>query len=157
MTETYVIDGYNVLYRLSDFFSKSLTREQLLDFLIQFRPQGRNRAVVVFDGYGTNNFLSGNIQIVYSKSYSADDYILHLLKTNRYKYVMVVSDDRELRARAKMLGAKVVASSDFLKIGLKRKTSTIKRNAGKTEKPSLLSVEAFRIKRELEKVWLKKK
>jgi len=113
--------------------------------------------VVVFDGYGTNNFLSGNIQIVYSKSYSADDYILHLLKTNRYKYVMVVSDDRELRARAKMLGAKVVASSDFLKIGLKRKTSTIKRNAGKIEKPSLLSVEAFRIKRELEKVWLKKK
>ncbi len=157
MAETYVIDGYNVLHRLSDIFSKSVTREQLLDFLIQFHPQGRNRVVVVFDGYGTANFLSGNIQIVYSKSYSADDYILHLLKTNRYKHVKVVSDDRELRARAKILGAKVVASGDFLKIGLKRKATSVKRDASQTEKPSLLSVQAFQIKKELEKVWLKKK
>lgn len=157
MAETYVIDGYNVLHRLSDILSKTVTREQLLDFLVQFRPQGRNSTVVVFDGYGTHNFGGEKIQIVYSKSCSADDYILYLLKTNRYKHVNVVSDDKELRARAKMLGAKVVTSVDFLKVGLKKKTISTKSNIGHAEKPSLLSVQALRIRKELEKVWLKKK
>lgn len=157
MAELYIIDGYNLLYRLNEITSKHACREHLVDFLVRVKPQGNNTAIIVFDGYGEGNYSRGKIQIVFSKSHSADAYILNLLAQKKYKNARVVSEDRELISKAKILGAEIITSSEFLKMGFKKGKSGERKIQEGYDKPSLLSFQALEIRKELEKVWLQKK
>jgi predicted RNA-binding protein with PIN domain len=157
MAELYIIDGYNLLHRLNEITPKCACREHLLDFLVRVKPQGNNTAIIVFDGYGEEDYPRGKIQIVYSKSHSADEYILNLLKQKKYENARVVSEDKELISKAKILGAGVITSSEFLKMGFKKGKSGKRKTQEDYDKPSLLSHQALEIRKELEKVWLQKK
>jgi len=156
MAEIYIIDGYNLMYRLSEVSGKPPSREQVLELFIKFRPQGRNKVIVVFDGYGQGSSQRGKISVIYSKSRSADEYILKLIEDKKQENVRVVSDDRELLRKAKLLGAGVVGSGEFLKASIGKK-NRLRHIHQAYEKPSLLSTQALEIRKELEKVWLQRK
>jgi predicted RNA-binding protein with PIN domain len=156
----YIIDGYNVLKQLSNItkIKVSTKAEGLVSFLFSYHPQGskRNKVTIIFDGYGEINsqFREKGINVIYSKKISADDYIIsYIKKMGRITNIKMVSDDRELRYRAKILGAKVVNVDEFLKPVVKKKE---KRKAIREDKPSLYSKKAQEITSYLEKIWLRK-
>jgi predicted RNA-binding protein with PIN domain len=126
MPRTFVIDGYNALFQLMPALpaDRDVARQRLVRevraVLLGGRP-GRpgDRVHVVFDAShgsarrGTSG-KDGPISWSYAEG-SADDAIVEWLRRHESAPadVVVVTDDRELRGRAKQLGSKAVRVHDF--------------------------------------------
>ncbi|MDD4910565.1 MAG: NYN domain-containing protein [Candidatus Omnitrophica bacterium] len=153
----YILDGFNVAKRRG--FPKVNSaledhKTRLVDFIINNNVCGskRNRVTVVFDGNADPAFQErrGGIEVVFSGSSSADDKIRQIAGAGgKPRDIIVVSDDRELRASMKALGVCVMGSSDFIMKGQKKDIS------GRIPKAEIDSSQERRITEELRKVWLK--
>jgi len=163
MSLHYVLDGYNIIKKIPSLNNKKLkiAREQLLNFIEIYRPHGsyRNSITVVFDGseetYGNDGTYGYNIQIVFTKRQSADDYIKLLIeKSKNAKDFCVVSDDKDIRFYCQALGCKVIDVDTFIAKG---KKSGIKRHSEQNDLGYLgiPQVELDKITEELRLKWLK--
>ncbi|MDP8253988.1 MAG: NYN domain-containing protein [Candidatus Kaelpia aquatica] len=153
----YLLDGYNILRRMQDLYPGVVgeSRESLAGFLSRYKPQGKNGAIVFFDGYGNMSNSYGKIEILFSKDISADEHILEFLKKNqKQKDYYLVTDDRDLGFKARNFDARVISVADFVGTIFKKKRKTREESG---DKISPFSSQAYEINKELEDLWLKRK
>lgn len=114
----YLIDGYNVAYRMFGPGGRRANSEELRDLVLRRLRRfvtRRRRVTVVFDGVagrrGTDRV--GDVTVVYASD--ADEEIVRRVREARAPDGWsVVSADRELTGRVRQLGARVVRVIDFL-------------------------------------------
>jgi predicted RNA-binding protein with PIN domain len=130
-----IIDGYNLLKSLPDFFKKydnlHAQREHLIRIL-KSNPKLRNRQVLlVFDGGGENTQLMKSahekINIIFSNQHrTADDIIQKKIRQAKHpENIQVVSSDREIQHTAQSHGAKIIDSTTFWKNYNKKSTLNV--------------------------------
>ena len=150
----YLIDGYNLIYAWPNIppGSWQKKRQVLLDFLKQRRPQGKNPVTVVFDsreGSG-NESRNADMTVVYTAGETADDWISHKVRgVPNPGSLIVVSNDKGLRAQVRGTGAKFILATDFLNTGMASP-------ARKSDRQANLPEAAQEITEEFEKKWLPK-
>lgn len=151
----FIIDGYNALFALRPFLkSTARSREGFLLYIKTAQPFGsfRNKVTVVFDGkkgvVSHQQTPSIPLRVIFSKQGSADEAIVRIVSREKYpQQAIVVTDDRELSERVRLLGAKTMAVSDFF-------SSLFKKNRKPTDvKPSPESKEGRSITDEMKKEW----
>lgn len=125
MSETteYLIDGCNLIHgsflqRMGSRASFDHARMSLIDILRRYRCKHPHiRFTLVFDGTSAalREFRGRGISIFFSGETTADDMIRRILEGRRDAAgTIVVSDDREVRASARVLGGQWCAAAAFL-------------------------------------------
>ncbi|MFH1282437.1 MAG: NYN domain-containing protein [bacterium] len=122
----YVIDGYNVIYRLkfNEQGNNNLkkAREKLISFVETYCLKSKKNisAVLVFDSsgeYSLPNIIAklSNFRIVFARGKSADVWIREFItKVKRKKEVTVVSDDKkDIKSYVKSEGCRVLSVQEF--------------------------------------------
>jgi len=111
-----LIDGHNALYALKiQGVSHAAQRSALLRFVVELTP----RAVVYFDARdapqgGLDSTREHGVNVVYCRTREADAAILEAVRgADEPGALVVVSNDREVRGRAKQLGAQVARVNEF--------------------------------------------
>ncbi|OGR89365.1 MAG: hypothetical protein A2992_08165 [Elusimicrobia bacterium RIFCSPLOWO2_01_FULL_59_12] len=136
MAFSFLVDGYNLLYALPEIPPGTWPekRRQLLTFLTEQRPQGKNSLTVVFDsraGLG-DRLRVGDLTVVFTAGETADEWIgTQVRKAPNPRALVVVSDDQGVRRLIQGTGARYQNVSDFLK-----KTRIRKHPPMPHEKPS---------------------
>jgi len=131
----YLIDGYNLLFRLlKSKGSLEKARQELISELNDLVSELRLNVTLVFDGAQEHLLpLSRGhydaIEIIYThKEQSADEYILdHLDHVRSPAQFTIVTNDRELKGKSHQLGAQVLTLDGFLGFLQKKKTKKKKR------------------------------
>ncbi len=148
---TYVIDAFNLIYKVDELASSNSPHAHLLQFLKSRHLTGSraNRVVVVFDGHDNPDVSQEReYEIVFAGPRTADDVIKdRVTKSKNRSQIVVVSDDRELTHFVSGEGAKIKSVEDFLKSSGRRL-----KPAADDEK-ALSYEERLKIKEELERVW----
>lgn len=116
-----LIDGYNVTKLETGFAGLPLEgqRDRLVAEVHKLAVKTGVQPTIVFDGSrvqpGTSRPRRGPVKVEYSgPAESADDHIIAALEATPPHPVIVVTNDRELRARAAALGATVARSDQLL-------------------------------------------
>lgn len=124
MSKHYLIDGYNLLFRLSEEPQASLEclRSQLIEELVKYGK--KDQLTVVFDGmHAANSLLRTHykdLELVYTETgQSADEQILEILNDQTKKPIIVTSD-KKLAKECKRRGAQTQSVESFLKAAQKR-------------------------------------
>ena len=123
---TIIIDGYNFIfnsYFKVNFKSDELQklREETINFLSKYYNVKKNKVVVVFDGYNTDEPLESkynrqNIEVVYSKKdEKADDVIVRLSKSIKGS-LLVVTNDNGIRRRVSNADCSCLDIDEFVKL-----------------------------------------
>lgn len=164
----YILDGYNIIYRLPQFKGESIKndREKLIKYIYKEKRHlnRKNQISIVFDG--KNNFFAqagspdsestpggidwqsehSGIQTLFSHQTNADDYIVEIVKRaekpSRCGGITVVTDDKELQTRVRMLSAFAIGVDEFF-------TPNEKETKKEEHKPSLTYKDLEEIKAEL--------
>jgi uncharacterized protein len=134
----YFIDGYNFLFKLSHnwHFDLRSQRDALIQAFNERIEELKLSLTIVFDGaemprgdYTRSHWKS--VEVVYThEALSADEYILHRLEEAKHgRLYTVVTSDRELINRAKLLGAYAMNNQTFLEL-LQQRTLKRKRRKG---------------------------
>ena len=136
-------------------------RQGLLRWIAAAGPQGsrRNRVTVVFDGneaYAGGDGAQADVRVVFSRGQTADDCIKAIVERARDpKGFVVVSDDKDIKLYVRALGAKVSSVKEFAADLFKRPAKGIKASAAAESGRKISLVQADKINKELEKIWLK--
>jgi len=127
MARTYLVDAHNALYRLFDPAPESADegRRRLVEragHALRLHGAGAARAHLVFDTTPAGRLRAGThgrdggVSWSYADG-SADEEILRLVRENdgrdAGRQIVVVTDDRELKGRARQLGAEALAVHDW--------------------------------------------
>jgi predicted RNA-binding protein with PIN domain len=111
-----VVDGYNVALRAFPDVDLDAQRRMLLDRLRPLVARGGAQPLVIFDGEGPSGSASrvSGLEVRFSSgTVIADDEIVFVVAATE-RTVLVVTDDRELRARVRAEGANVVGGPALL-------------------------------------------
>ena len=156
----YIIDAYNVIKSSSlKTLSDDYARNEFMRLLINYKNRHFDvRFIAVFDGSPPGDMRydkQERIRVLFSGSITADETIRRLLEqrgAERNSSAKVVSNDREVRACGRILGAGVQSVEDFM-----NRVAPVKAPAKKTKKPSTLDYfKASKIKKELENYYSSK-
>ncbi len=106
-----LIDGNNLMFSLED-----RSREAVRRLILDLTRRERISVILVFDGPPPDpsrpREALGSVEIRYSGGSSADDTIIRILRNSAHpKDWTLVSDDGELRGRARRLGASILSCS----------------------------------------------
>jgi len=163
MAREYLLDGYNIIKCRDELADLPLQngREALIGILRSRRPQGspRNKVMVVFDGQADvwGPSPAGEFRCVFTSGETADDYIKRFVELSPDpRRVIVVTNDREIIAYIRKLGAEGCSVERFLSAGtgpLFRKNFSA---SSGTEDQISRGVQ-HEITQELEDLWIKKK
>ncbi len=138
-----------------------------MEFIRTQKPCGsrKNKVSVIFDGYPAPGFKSGyacpDIDIIFSRSVSADENIKAMLeKTTNRRVVVVVSDDKEIKFFTRSCGAKAIGVEEFVESAIPDASDLIRKgklNMQKSDsvKPELTYAQIDKINKELKNLWLK--
>jgi predicted RNA-binding protein with PIN domain len=116
-----MIDGYNVTKAVGGFAELALERqrERLVDEVGKLAVRKKVRTTIVFDGSsvppGRSRRLRGRVAVEYSRpDEPADDHLIAMLEAEPSEPAVLVTNDRELQARAAALGATIASSGQLL-------------------------------------------
>lgn len=116
----YLIDGNNVMgQRVGWHRDKPGSRRRLLEELARFVRIKKAPTTVVFDGAPDNSFPDGSsyrgVKIYYAREKSdADTRIVEIVESEKdRKGLTVVTSDRELAARVRVCGVRVMRSGEL--------------------------------------------
>jgi len=159
MAVHYIIDGYNLINHRSFNPLKKIkdTRIGLINLITREKLCGssNNRITVVFDGYPDQAGIPesfGPVDVLYSRDISADEKIKLLVESSKMpQNIIVVSDDKEIRAAVRVAGAVVAGVEEFL--GAQKHSKPQKEDG--SEKLNLNPTQMEAINAELKKKWLK--
>lgn len=128
--ERIIVDGYNVIHRVSDlrpFLERSLeeARAELLLRIKSYLTHRKAEIVVVFDGdhvYAPALVGGNRLRVIFSKPpEKADAVILSLLgRAAKRGDLILVSDDQEIVAQARQVGARTLSAREFFERLTKR-------------------------------------
>ncbi len=157
----YLVDGYNVI-RFSEMFSASsleLQRNKLIDFILRYNPQGKNKITVVFDCKSSNPYEPDSwttttikgIKTIFSEGQkSADDVIVEYVENSYKPYnIVVVTNDKGIYRRIGGNGAKKMSVAEFI-YNRAKEEKTINNVIRMKQKDDFSA-----ISRELSDLWLK--
>lgn len=123
----YLIDGYNWLFRTpKSSLSFEEKRRLFIEELYQLSCNLSDQITLVFDAKDASRDLSSkghykSLEIIYTThKQNADEYILQALEEIKGTKT-VITRDRELASKAKLLGAKVLSMDAFYEMLLKKK------------------------------------
>ena len=118
----YLIDGNNVMGQWVGWHrDKEAARRRLLTELADFAINRKVRVSVVFDGQPARAFPDGSsyrgVKIFYARQGSdADSRLVEIVEGSRERSNMtVITSDRQLTARIRVSGVKVLRSGEFRK------------------------------------------
>jgi len=151
----FIIDGYNALFKIKGKLKKQYqTREGFIQYIrtTKIARSARNKISLVFDGAKAVSFKDkpsfSPINVVFSKDETADDKIVKMARRQENKReVIVVTDDREVQERVKILGCSAVPVTLFFKELTRRKGTNDR------EKPNPDKGEGKNITEEMKKIW----
>ena len=131
----YLIDGYNLLFRLFHSEKKfEAQREVIIDFIQEKASLLNIYMHLIFDGYKQNQELSNisyfdNLKVIYtSKGQTADDYILEQIFLSKTPAeILVITSDNTLKRKAKEMHAQTKSIDSFIS-WLSKKESLIKKS-----------------------------
>jgi hypothetical protein len=144
----YFLDGYNLLFSLTDSKqSLAVQRGNLILYLQKRFASLKLKGMIVFDGAHRRNEESGlsyrsPLEIAYApKGQSADAYIVERIESSKNpKLIAVVTNDRGLGMHARSHGAKVLSNESFIrylhKIKRKQKKADVKESPKNIERLS---------------------
>ncbi|MHB8231561.1 MAG: NYN domain-containing protein [bacterium] len=123
---TIIVDGYNFIfnsYFKIEFKSDELQklRDETINFLSKYYNVKRNKVIVVFDGYNTDEpceskYNRQNIEIIYSKKdEKADDVIVRLAKSIAGNSI-IVTNDNDIGRRASGVNCSCLEVGEFKKL-----------------------------------------
>ena len=157
----FLVDGYNVI-KFSEMFSArtlELQRDKLIDFILKYNPQGKNKVTIVFDCRSSNPYEADGyttttikgIKTIFSEGQkSADDVIVEYVEKAQKPYnITVVTNDKGIFRRIGGKGAKKMAVAEF--IYNRAKEQTRPNNIIRMKQKDDFS----EISRELSDLWLK--
>lgn len=165
MSLHYIVDGYNVLQQIPKLALRRLRegREGLVRLIEIYRPQGNknNFVTIVFDGQ-PGLFHQPNVstvKVLFSEGESADDRIRKAVSDEAKKrQTIVVTDDRELQASIRILGAQISSVREFLQ-KTKKEEFTPSPSKGmkrkKDEEKNIPKTLEYKINDEFSRIWLK--
>jgi len=147
----YIIDGFNLIYRVPKLKRSITPHSDLINYLKKNKLTGsrNNKVIIVFDGKIDPEVLSqeSTFKIYFSGAGSADSLIKDLINKFKNKSeVLVISDDRQIRYFTKNKGARSIRIAEFI---------------AKTKKPIKEDPKdiSYTLKREiteeLRKIWLR--
>ena len=118
----YLIDGYNLLFRiLKKCGSLEKERQLLIRELNDAVSHLKLNVTLVFDGsqefpFSVSRGHFESLEIVYTpKHQSADDYILEEVNSARApQHLIIVTNDRELKGKCHQMRAKIMTIDQFL-------------------------------------------
>lgn len=122
MSNTILIDGYNLMHQLPELRKllerdMELARQLLVRQLSEYAALKGCRMIVVFDGDARTHdpFDSvPNVQVLFSQlPEKADPFIKRLIEEHRRENLLVVSSDNEIIQHARLYGAHSVKSQSF--------------------------------------------
>lgn len=124
----YLIDGYNLIFSLSETKEDlRALRTKLIQFLQRYFVQLKLEGIVVFDGSHRNDEESGlayssPLEIAYTpKGQSADEYIIEKISLDHNaREITVVSNDRGLISHVRSMEAKALSNRAFISMLEKR-------------------------------------
>jgi predicted RNA-binding protein with PIN domain len=130
----YFLDGYNILFTLTESDHPLATqRQKIIRFLQKQFSLFKMDGILVFDGRVHRDEESGRayrspLDIIYTpKGQSADQYIVERIETSENpRQITVVTNDRALFTNARVLGAKTTRNAEFIQWLMNRK----KKNTG---------------------------
>jgi predicted RNA-binding protein with PIN domain len=131
MIKKYIIDGNNLIGKISDLWAlqqkdKQMSRIKLTKILDQYFSRKNVKVSLHFDGHAADAIPSGNLQIFYSNNVIADTKIRHEIEnSNNPKTIAVISSDHGVQDCAKVNSCKIIKSEEFSKL-LKQKKNTNK-------------------------------
>jgi len=122
---TFIIDGYNVIYKIRRFemeLDNSLqsAREALVNFININKPNA-DKYVVIFEGkdehFGLSQPESGRVRVVFTNTHEeADRRIVDMLKSSdNTRNLVIVSDDNYVLNHARSFGAGRMSAAEFFK------------------------------------------
>jgi predicted RNA-binding protein with PIN domain len=128
----YFLDGYNILFTLTESDHPFATqRQKIIRFLQKRFALFKMNGILVFDGKVRRDEESGRsyrspLDIIYTpKGQSADQYIVERIESSENpRQITVVTNDRALVANARSLGAKTTPNAEFIQWLLSRKKKT---------------------------------
>lgn len=146
----FIIDGYNIVHKIKKIKDSSTPCNALTVFIYKNKLTGsrNNKVWIIFDG-GRPPYVIDDFQykVLFSGQKSADDLIIDKVRQSKNKkQIVVVSDDRQLVHKVKMLGAGILSVDKFA-----TKKKKPKQEGGKKDIKYSLQRE---ITEELKKIWL---
>ncbi len=115
-TRPVLIDGHNLLHQDAA-LRRLLGTPEAARRALERRLARRRDCWLFYDGGPggeARTAVRGTLRLDYSGTGEADDRIVAWLRANPASGAVVVSDDRELRARARTLGATLMSAREFL-------------------------------------------
>lgn len=165
MSLQFIIDGYNIIHH--PIFTRSSNQKikdqrlALLELIKKEKLAGslRNKITIIFDGYCNPEELPGltdydsRIKIIFSLKMTADDKIKDIIENSSSpKNIVVVSDDKEIKALAKLYSAQSQNVEDFVQPENKQR-----KPQDELLKAELSYSQIHNINEELKKIWLNPK
>jgi predicted RNA-binding protein with PIN domain len=138
MTQLYIIDGYNLLFKITKSYKElSQKKEVILEKLSIAATTYSLEMILVFDGKRKDQIEASyenfkNLRIIHTPNLqSADSFIISLVEQNTSPGLYtIVSSDREVTGKANQLGAHILSVSQFLN-WIFKKGRSIKKNLNK--------------------------
>ncbi|MCM8814374.1 MAG: NYN domain-containing protein [Candidatus Omnitrophica bacterium] len=121
----YVIDGNNIIkHKLWQSGKKTLDdRHALIIFLKAYlRHHPSVKFTVVFDGWSDTSLSSQNIKVVWSYDDTADSVIIKKIPSSG-RDTTIVSNDNEIRKKAKLAGLRTLKVEQFIDIMEQKKAN----------------------------------
>ncbi len=152
----YIIDGFNVVYKLNELKTAPNPRSALINYIRNHKLTGssNNKVVLVFDG-GIDEEAKGlalNFKLIFSLDRSADDLIKkEIIKIKNKSEIVVVSDDRQIRDFAKANRTRILRVGDFIS---KNKGKNKKNTKSEGNQKNISYAKQHQITEELRKIWL---
>lgn len=128
MIQKYIIDGNNLIGKISDLWKlqkqdRQLSRVKLTKLIDQYFRDRGYKVSLHFDGFETDAIPSSSVKLYYSNNKSADSMIKKEIDhSGKPKTIAVVSSDHSVQNYAKVNSCKVIKSEDFAKSIKRKKT-----------------------------------
>ena len=124
MTQTYYIDGYNVLHKLAEIdplhaHNLESARDTLIEHVAAFCSTTGDHAIIVFDGQGraidAESHPVPGLTVLYSPERSSADAVIEkaVSETTDRKTLVVVTGDHGVADLCRGMGALVIAPETF--------------------------------------------
>ncbi len=146
----FIIDGYNLVHKIAKIKDSVAPCAELLFFIYKNKLSGspKNKVWIIFDGrrppYDLDSF---QYKVLFSCDKSADDLIVEEIeRAKNKKQIVVVTDDRQLGYRARLLGVQIYSVDKFITKKKKPKAEEKKKNIEYSLQREITE--------ELRKIWL---
>ena len=119
MIQKYIIDGNNLIGKISDLWTlqqkdKQMSRVKLVKIIDQYFNGKKNKVSLHFDGFSGDAIHSSSANIHYSNNKSADSKIKNEIDSSKNpKTIAIVSSDHSVQNYAKVSSCKVIKSEEF--------------------------------------------